>query len=118
MTWIKIIGALLLVGGMLTSSFYAGWWVRERDMLADQEKARADTAERAIADMKAAAEQMNTAAVNYSKYRLALHSRLEGIRNEIARIEKPLPDGCRPDDQRRRLLEEAIGETNRATTGR
>lgn len=117
MTWVKILAAFALVGAVA----YGGWHLRSLKADAEiaelkMQHAQADT--KRISDaadkLVAGAEKMTAAAINYASYRLALHGRLEAISGKIDTIDRPLVVGCKPDDNRVRILYEAVDATNSA----
>lgn len=115
MTWVKIIASFILVGLFASG----GWWVRDKQAGEEIEKLKREHAEadtKRITDatdkLIQGAETMNTAAINYSKYRLNLKGQLGEISGKIDTIDRPLVVGCKPDDNRVRILYEAVDTVN------
>jgi hypothetical protein len=120
----QAIGAALLIGSIAGAG--AGWYaqglIKDR-VISDMQTIAADTraaqAVATLADMATSTRRINDAATRLILAQDALGGKIENIKTNFVRAKKnaPLAAGCRPDDERVRLLSAAIDEANAARAG-
>lgn len=113
---------LAILLSIIAASFGAGWtangWRKDRqisDMHATRSIEIADSANAALADIKAATAVINAAASSAKFINDDLNLQLALIRKDLKNA-KPLPVDCRPDSVRVSNLGDTIDTANKAIT--
>ena len=112
-------GCILVLVGLLLAGA-AGWaangW-RHGAEIAELQRAHAETmrsqSELALATLQADAAVITKAATEFATIQSTLAPRMTALTKEL-RNAKPLPAGCRPDDDRVRNLDAAIDAANQS----
>lgn len=122
----RIIAGAAAVAVAMAVSAYSGWYAQglAKDavisgMQATVADARAAQAVATLADMAISARRINDAATRLISTQDALGGKIENIKTNFGRATKsaPLAAGCRPDDERVRLLSAAIDAATAAGAG-
>jgi hypothetical protein len=122
----RIIAGAVALLGVVAVSAYGGWVAQglAKDavisgMKAAAADARAAQAVATLADMAISARRINDAATRLISTQDALGGKIENIKTNFGRATKsaPLVAGCRPDDERVRLLSAAVDAANAARAG-
>jgi hypothetical protein len=118
-------GAVALLG-VIAVSAYGGWYAQglaKDAVISGMQTIAADTraaqAVATLADMATSTRRINDAATRLISAQDALGGKIETIKTNFGRATKsaPLVAGCRPDDERVRLLSAAVDAANAARAG-
>jgi hypothetical protein len=117
--WIKLGAAAL----GLIAAFGAGMWlqgtIKDKQIAIIQRDASEQTAvdaTAAITTLQRFISQMQVASIDYGKNQDALFAKLDQIKKDFSKLAglKPLPVDCRPDNERLRILTDAVTAANSA----
>ncbi len=122
----RLLAGAAAVAVAMAVSAYSGWYAQglaKDAVISGMKAAAADTraaqAVAALADMAISTRRINDAATRLISAQDALGGKIENIKTNFGRATKlvPLVAGCRPDDERVRLLSAAVDAANAARAG-
>lgn len=123
MLWVKLAGAALA----LAAVFGSGMWLEAKFKNVQIANLERDAAEQTAVDATASLTQlqkfisnMHGATVEYGNQQDALFAAINKLHADFTKAAnlKPLPIDCRPDNERLRILSQAVAATNTAAAGR